>query len=162
VDEVALPAEFDVALEAHHVTMTVEGAAFHSRTYGEHLPEYPPRLHTLVETGLLLPATAYLEAQRVRADLLRRTLPLWQRFDALLVPAAAGPAPEGLDFTGDPSFNAPWTMFGLPAITLPGDRDTQGLPLGLQLVGRPRADEALLRVAAWCEGVLGPAVPAPL
>ncbi len=162
VDEVALPAEFDVALEAHHVIMTVEGAAFHSRTYGEHLHEYPPRLRTLVEAGLLLPATAYLEAQRVRADLFRRTLPLWQRFDALLVPAAAGQAPEGLDFTGDPSFNAPWTMFGLPAITLPGGRDAQGLPLGLQLVGRPRADEALLRVAAWCEGVLGPAVPAPL
>ncbi|HLZ71266.1 MAG TPA: amidase [Dehalococcoidia bacterium] len=162
VEEAALPAEFELTLEAHHVIMAAEAAAFHSRTYGEHLPEYPPRLRALVETGLLLPATAYLEAQRVRADLLQRTLPLLQRFDALLVPAAAGPAPEGLDFTGDPSFNAPWTMFGPPAIALPGGRDAQGLPLGLQLVGRPRADEALLRVAAWCESVLGAAVPAPL
>ncbi|HZQ36276.1 MAG TPA: amidase [Dehalococcoidia bacterium] len=162
VDEAKLPEGFDLTLEAHHIVMTVEGAAFHSRTYPRHLHEYPPRLRTLVESGCLIPATAYLDAQRVRAELRERTLPLFDRFDALLVPAAAGPAPEGLGFTGDPSFNAPWTMFGLPAIALPGGRDAQGLPLGLQLVGRPRADEALLRVAGWCEDVLGPAELPPL
>ncbi len=162
VEAAALPDGSDLTLEAHHITMTVEGAAFHSRTYPEHLHEYPPRLRTLVETGCLIPATAYLDAQRVRAALRERTLPLFDRFDALLVPAAAGPAPEGLGSTGDPSFNAPWTMFGLPAITLPGGRDAHGLPLGLQLVGRPQADEALLRVAAWCEQVLGPAALPPL
>lgn len=162
LEEAALPDGFDLTLEAHHIIMTAEGAAFHSRTYPAHLHEYPPRLRTLVETGCLIPATAYLDAQRVRAELRQRSLPLFERFDALLVPAAAGPAPEGLDFTGDPSFNAPWTMFGLPAIALPGGRDARGLPLGLQLVGRPRADEALLRVATWCEAVLGPTALPPL
>jgi Asp-tRNA(Asn)/Glu-tRNA(Gln) amidotransferase A subunit family amidase len=162
VEEVALSDRFELTLEAHHIIMTVEGAAYHSRTHAEHLHEYRPRLRTLVETGRLVPATAYLEAQRVRADLWRRTLPLLGRFDALLVPAAAGPAPEGLDSTGDPSFNAPWTLLGLPTIALPAGHDAQGLPLGLQLVGQPRADEALLRVAAWCEDVLGPAALAPL
>ena len=108
-----------------------------------------------------MPATPYLNAQRVRRDLFERISPLLARYDALLVPAAAGPAPESLDSTGDPAFNAPWTMFGTPAITLPGGNAVNGLPLGLQLVGMPGADEALLDVAEWCEQALGVAPPPP-
>ena len=161
VDEVSLPADFDVSLESHHVIMVAEGAAYHAEGLARAGERYGVRLRTLVETGLLVRAADYLRAQRVRRDLYERVAPLFLRCDALLVPAAAGPAPRKTEgHTGDPAFNAPWTLFGLPAITLRGGTDIDGLPLGIQLVGRPRGDEALLDVAAWCERVRGPS-PAP-
>ena len=65
--------------------------------------------------------------------------------DLWVCPPAPGPAPEGLDSTGDPAMNLPWTHAGLPAITLPAGR-VAGLPVGLQGVARATADERLL---AW-------------
>jgi amidase len=77
------------------------------------------------------------------------------RFDAVVTIPAAGEAPEGLASTGDPMFASLWTQAGLPAVTIPSGRGPKGLPLGLQVVGRYRDDERALRVAAWCEAMLG-------
>jgi Asp-tRNA(Asn)/Glu-tRNA(Gln) amidotransferase A subunit family amidase len=67
--------------------------------------------------------------------------------DVWVAPAAPGPAPEGLDDTGDPVMNLPWTHAGLPTVGLPTSR-IDGLPFGLQFAGRFGADERLL---AWAE-----------
>ena len=75
--------------------------------------------------------------------------------DVLLTPSAPGEAPEGLASTGDPVFNRVVTMLGLPAISLPAGTGPSGLPLGVQLVGAPRAEAALLAVASWVETRLG-------
>jgi Asp-tRNA(Asn)/Glu-tRNA(Gln) amidotransferase A subunit family amidase len=66
--------------------------------------------------------------------------------DVWLSPAAVGPAPEGIDDTGDPVMNLPWTHAGMPSVSLPAGTTDAGLPLGLQCVGRAGADERLL---AW-------------
>ena len=163
VEETLLPPDFAAALNAHHLTMIAEAAAFHAHTFPGKTALYGPRIRGLVEAGALVPAASYLQAQRVRRDLFERLAPLLTTYDALLVPAAAGPAPETLESTGDPAFNAPWTMLGLPAIALYGGVDVDGMPLGLQLVGRAGGDEALLQTAAWCEQALGtaPRPPAP-
>lgn len=160
VEEATLPADFDAAIEAQQLIMLSEAATFHAPGFAERAGLYGPRIREMVEAGMTVPAVAYLQAQRVRRDLGERILPLFARFDALLVPAAPGAAPKTLASTGDPAFNAPWTLLGLPAITLCAGLDAEGLPLGLQLVGAPRADESLLSVAAWCEEALG-AAPAP-
>jgi Asp-tRNA(Asn)/Glu-tRNA(Gln) amidotransferase A subunit family amidase len=55
---------------------------------------------------------------------------------------------EGLDSTGSPIMNLPWTYVGLPAITLPAGLAANKLPLGLQCVGASMADERLLAWAA--------------
>ena len=58
-------------------------------------------------------------------------------------------APAGLDSTGSPVFCTLWTYCGTPAITLPLMEDPNGLPLGVQLVGRRGDDARLLRTARW-------------
>jgi Asp-tRNA(Asn)/Glu-tRNA(Gln) amidotransferase A subunit family amidase len=68
--------------------------------------------------------------------------------DLWVTPAATGPAPEGLQSTGDPNMSLPWTHAGMPALTLPAGRARNGLPLGMQLVARFGADEQLMAWAA--------------
>ncbi|HET7009924.1 MAG TPA: amidase family protein, partial [Anaerolineales bacterium] len=70
--------------------------------------------------------------------------------DLWISPAAMGAAPRGLESTGDPIMNLPWTQAGMPALTLPAAVDAQNLPIGIQLAARPDADEALL---AWADPI---------
>ena len=71
--------------------------------------------------------------------------------DLLACPAAAGAAPEGLEVTGDPALQLPWSYAGLPVISIPWGVAANGLPLGLQLVARFNDDERLLEWAAQLE-----------
>jgi Asp-tRNA(Asn)/Glu-tRNA(Gln) amidotransferase A subunit family amidase len=73
-----------------------------------------------------------------------------ERYDAILTLAAPGTAPKGMA-TGDPVFNALWTLCGMPALTLPLMQGENGLPLGVQLVGRRNFDARLLRTARWLQ-----------
>ncbi len=73
---------------------------------------------------------------------------LLEGVDGAVTVAATGPAPVGLTSTGDPGFNMPASMLGVPALTLPLLAD-QGMPLGLQLIGRQNEDAELFRLAAW-------------
>ena len=72
-----------------------------------------------------------------------------ERYDAILTPAALGTAPKGLSATGDPALCTLWTLCGMPAVSLPIMRGANGLPLGVQLVGRRDFDARLLRTARW-------------
>jgi Asp-tRNA(Asn)/Glu-tRNA(Gln) amidotransferase A subunit family amidase len=74
-----------------------------------------------------------------------------ERYDAILTPPALGTAPKGLESTGDPAFCVLWTLLGMPAVTLPLMQGANGLPLGVQLVGRRGYDARLLRSARWLE-----------
>ncbi len=76
---------------------------------------------------------------------------VFERCDAILTPATTGTAP-GLDSTGDPVFNGLWTLCGTPAITLPLFSAEDGMPMGVQLIGRRGDDARLLRTARWLEG----------
>jgi len=82
-------------------------------------------------------------------------------FDAVLTLPAFGEAPEGLGYTGDAEYCAPWTFVGAPAVSLPAGFGKNGLPLGLQIVGAYRGDYRTLRVAKWIENVLtfDPGIP---
>ncbi len=72
---------------------------------------------------------------------------------ALVAPASVGPAPRGLKSTGDPIMNLPWTHAGLPVVSVPSDM-SEGLPVGLQIIGSWMGDERLLRIAGRIEGIL--------
>ena len=93
-------------------------------------------------------SSADIAAARAERDPLYDALqPVLINYDAILTPAAPGPAPEGLASTGSPAFNALWTFLGMPCISLPL-LEVAGLPLGVQLVAA-RGDDASL--AAHCQ-----------
>jgi Asp-tRNA(Asn)/Glu-tRNA(Gln) amidotransferase A subunit family amidase len=73
---------------------------------------------------------------------------LCRNYDAVLTLGAVGAAPVGLGWTGDPAFNVPASLLGTPAISLPLLED-EGMPLGLQLIGRAEEDADLFAVARW-------------
>jgi Asp-tRNA(Asn)/Glu-tRNA(Gln) amidotransferase A subunit family amidase len=74
--------------------------------------------------------------------------------DLWLSPGAPGAAPLGLESTGNPVMNLPWSHSGLPTLCLPAGRNTAGLPLGLQVAGRWYGDETLLEWAIELEACL--------
>ena len=67
----------------------------------------------------------------------------------IVTPATTGQAPRGLSSTGSPTFCTIWTLLGLPAVTLPLLTGADGMPIGVQLVGRFGDDARLLRTARW-------------
>ncbi|MEA9391259.1 amidase [Acerihabitans sp. TG2] len=93
----------------------------------------------------------YLAAQAQRLPRQLAMSALFNGCDVLITPAAAGEAPIGLDNTGDPFFNRAWTLLHLPCLTLPAVTGPNGLPVGVQLIGRPGGDRQLLRCAAAVE-----------
>ncbi len=111
-------------------------------------------LKSLVRTGKAHGAQNYLAAKTLQQNLRDAlSLPI-SDFDAILTLPAFGEAPEGLGYTGDAEYCAPWTLLGMPAVSLPAGFGKKGLPLGLQVVGAYRQDHHLLRVAKWIEDIL--------
>ncbi len=148
-DEVALPDVFANSWPAHRTVMVTGFArnlGHYEERFGDQLSEQ--LRHAIVE-GRTVSAVDYLAA-RDWCDVLNQGLDeVFERYDAILTPAAPGEAPADLNTTGNPVFNAMWSFLGTPAITLPLMAGPNGLPMGVQLVG-PRGDDArLLRTANW-------------
>ncbi len=160
VVDVTLEHDLDVILAVHHVVMQTEAAAIHWQLLEQYPGAHAPRLRAYVEVGRLLPGAAYLHAQRLRRDIRRDLLRAVESVDALLLPTASDVAPMAAT-TGDPSLQAPFTLVGFPAVSLPsGVLASDALPLAVQIVGAPGQDPGLLAVAEWCERQLPP-MPAP-
>ncbi|HEU5178176.1 MAG TPA: amidase [Burkholderiales bacterium] len=114
------------------------------------------RLRGLMERGRETRVVDYQRTLRRLAPTIESFDELFrERYDAILPPPALGTAPKGLGATGDPAFCVLWTLLGMPAITLPLMQGANGLPLGVQLVGRKGYDARLLRTARWLEKKLG-------
>ena len=96
-------------------------------------------------------AVDYAEARRHQIAFKSEVLAAFEGVDLLLTPATPTPAPSGLESTGNPGFNSPWSYAGLPTTVLPVTCTPRGLPAGIQLVARPFAESRLLAISAWCE-----------
>jgi Asp-tRNA(Asn)/Glu-tRNA(Gln) amidotransferase A subunit family amidase len=139
----------------HRTVMEVEMAHNLHRDFeqgGEALSEM---LRALIERGRKVLAVDYTRALAGSASLNAALDGVFDEYDAILTPAAPGPAPHGLDSTGNPVFCSTWTYLGTPAVTLPLLQSESGLPIGVQLVGRRGNDARLLRTADWLVRKLG-------
>jgi Asp-tRNA(Asn)/Glu-tRNA(Gln) amidotransferase A subunit family amidase len=146
---VPVMANFENIVARHNVILAAEAAQVHADWFSEFGDLYHHKMVELIERGRRISVGDLAEAitgrQRLRQALIaamdQQALDLW------ISPSATGPAPEGLDSTGDPIMNLPWTHSGLPTVNLPSGYDAAGLPYGLQVAGRWYEDEMLLE---WC------------
>ena len=167
VREVSIP----LAPAAGAVTMAiigVEWAGRHREVFEANwgLMDHNNRIRFL--TGGVIPAQAYAKAQKVRALLRGQVLAALEEVDALVLPSGVGPAPlvesapgvaskeaalAGLN--GRISFTGAFNLAGVPAVSVPCGFTGSGLPLGLQVAGRPFGEETLLRVGYAYERAAG-------
>lgn len=136
--------------QRHRRMIAAEIAQVHAEWFKQHEALYRERTAGIIREGQPVTAEALEESRAARFELRQQ---LHEQMDAegidlWVCPPAFGPAPEGLQVTGDPAMNMPWTNSGLPALTVPAGKAANGLPLGLQLVARFERDEELLAWAA--------------
>jgi Asp-tRNA(Asn)/Glu-tRNA(Gln) amidotransferase A subunit family amidase len=154
--EIAAPAEHAPLAAAHETVNRREIADALAWEDAAHRDLLSPRLAAMIADGRRVEAAAY-DAAREAARTARHALPdFFGEHDAIVVPAAPGEAPEGLASTGEPTFNRIWTLLGVPCVTIPGGKGPNGMPLGVQLVGRLGDDARLLAAAAAFEARLSP------
>jgi Asp-tRNA(Asn)/Glu-tRNA(Gln) amidotransferase A subunit family amidase len=141
--------------------LTSEGAFIFSGLVERYPDRTSDHLKSLVKIGKTHSATNYLAAKASQETLRLEFANGISGFDAVLTLPAFGEAPEGLSYTGDAEYCAPWTLLGVPAISLPAGFGKNALPLGLQVVGAYRGDYRMLRVAKWIESALkfNPGIP---
>ena len=154
VDDLTLNQQYWDGIEALHVLMACEASVIHET----HLKEFPNLLSMdikeLTDKGNAHSANEYIQARNLQKELRHSINEIFERYDAILAAPATGEAPKGLDFTGNPIFCALWSFIGTPAIALPVTKSTNGLPLGIQLIGNYKDDEKLLNIAAFAEEYL--------
>lgn len=139
---------FDAIVSRHRALVAADCADVHTNWYAEFGELYHPKTAELIEQGQQVDAETVAAARLGRDELRAELMALMDThgIDLWLSPAAPGLAPEGLDSTGDPIMNLPWTHAGLPTLSVPCGLGRDGLPFGLQIAARFDADEALV---AW-------------
>ena len=136
-----------------------EAAAFHARWLRERRDDYDSGSRTRLEAASTLPAVDYIKAQRARSVIKGDMRELLERFDALLTPASNAPAQPVESATAAPGgsyrgsadmarrrLTSPASLAGLPALSVPCGFTRSGLPVGLQLIGRPFGEATLFRI----------------
>jgi Asp-tRNA(Asn)/Glu-tRNA(Gln) amidotransferase A subunit family amidase len=134
----------------HDVILAADAARVHQRWFEKYETLYLPKLRELIRRGQTI-SDSQLQDARVAGGMFRATMTRVMQennVDLWISPPSTGPAPRGLDNTGDPAMNLPWTQLGFPAVNIPVEKGPDGLPMGLQVIGMWNRDEELL---AWAE-----------
>ena len=147
-----VPSLFGDAWEWLRTIMEADLARNYREFYERGRDRLSESLRGQIERGRQVTAVDYNDAvDRIKATS-EAFDEVFDRCDVLLTAATAGPAPRGLESTGSPAFCTLWTFAGMPAVTLPLLRAENGMPMGIQLVGRRGDDARLLRTARWLAG----------
>ena len=147
--EMPLPAIFEHASEQRKLINLAE-ISYHYYPYWRDATDLlGPVTREAIEQGNKVPARDSLSAKDMPKLLNAALEELLTRCDVLLCPATLGPAPKGLDTTGDPIFNGIWTFGGTPCVSVPLLTSLEGLPMGVQLVAARDNDARLMRTAQW-------------
>ena len=146
---VDVPAAWRGARDVHRTIMLFEAARNLRQLQDRDRARLTPALNAALDEGRAIDADTYADALAARVTAIAFFTQWLDGFDAVLSPAAPGPAPRGLATTGDPSCCTLWSLLGFPALSLPAGL-AQRMPVGLQLAAPQGCDDRLLAVAAWC------------
>jgi aspartyl-tRNA(Asn)/glutamyl-tRNA(Gln) amidotransferase subunit A len=153
----------DPVVGAHRAIIFSEAAAAHEDLIRTRAADFSDEVRPLLQSGLFLTATQYLGAQQVRRKIIAAYREIWRSFDLLVTPTSPIAAPPigattarlgGKDVPLVRAFldlTLPFNLTGQPAISLPCGFTKSGLPIGLQLVGRPFDEATLFRAASAYE-----------
>jgi aspartyl-tRNA(Asn)/glutamyl-tRNA(Gln) amidotransferase subunit A len=135
-----------------------EASAYHEREIEQRAADFQPDVRLLLEQGLLIPASYYIQAQRVRAMLFAKVMSLFDHLDVIVTPSEPIVAPqvsqtivrindyeESVD-SAAVRYLAPFNLTGLPALSIPCGFSSKGLPIGMQIVGRAYDESTILRL----------------
>ena len=167
IDEVSLP----VAAHSGAVflaTADVDAATFHMEWLKTRGDLYDWSTRTRLESASLTPATTYIRAQRARTLIKNELATALEDHDVIVLPASPTLAPPIAQSTGSPGgyyqgrldlgrrqYTSPAALAGLPAISVPCGFSDSGLPIGVQIIGRPFAEADVLRIAHRYEQAAG-------
>jgi aspartyl-tRNA(Asn)/glutamyl-tRNA(Gln) amidotransferase subunit A len=159
VVEIDVP-EIELQAACRNTIAFAEASCYHEKNIRSRASDYGEDTRELLRLGLLIPATDYLAATRVRRRIVRAFRKAFESFDVLAAPTTPAAAPA----IGSPALvtgeelrsgllrlAGPFNTLGFPAVSLPCGFTDEGLPIGLQLAAAPRREAFLLRVARACE-----------
>ena len=149
VREVELEGVFADIVDCHVTVMNANLTA----SLGEAAEKTPEKLReetrNRANSGRSISAARYIESLAL-ADAQTQALDhLFDRYDAILTPAAPGEAPASLEITGRAIFNGMWTLMGVPAVSVPLLTGENGMPIGVQVISRRQDDAGALMAANW-------------
>jgi Asp-tRNA(Asn)/Glu-tRNA(Gln) amidotransferase A subunit family amidase len=157
VDEIELPAEFELFLDAQSDVLRFEAARVFAFERTRRADLLSPSSREELAGGAAIPRHRYLEAQALLARCRTLFAAAIAPFDLLLSASAPGEAPAGLDNTGEAMFNRWGSGLRVPCLNLPAFTGPNGLPVGIQLMGAIDDDDRLLRAAKWIAARVGAA-----
>jgi Asp-tRNA(Asn)/Glu-tRNA(Gln) amidotransferase A subunit family amidase len=160
VGELQLSPIVEDAYEAQFTIQDYENIRALAFEYERHRDRIDPLLRTQLDRAAAISADEYDAARRLASRARQLLADAMVDYDVILTPSAPGAAPHGFATTGDPMFNRLWTLMGAPCVNVAGLNDGDGLPLGIQLVGRFGRDHAALEAALFVERAIAKKVSA--
>ena len=151
IPEVTLGGIFDGALEAQAIVMNAN-VWMNLREYVDnHEDQLQVETVRRIVAGRDILAADYIAARELTDSLIAALDGLFEHYDALITAAAPGEAPVGLESTGNAAFQRIWTLTGLPTMSLPLLKGPNGMPIGVQVIGKRGRDADLMRAVRWVE-----------
>jgi aspartyl-tRNA(Asn)/glutamyl-tRNA(Gln) amidotransferase subunit A len=171
VDEVSIPT-LPAANVINSIATFTEALEYHEEWMRTRPGDYGADVRRLLESGMAITGVAYVRAQRARAKVLADALAAMDKHHVLAAPGSAIAAPKIGEsrLVGEGGvrvdlvdkilrFTAPFDCTGQPALAIPTGLDTDGLPLSMQIIGRPFDEPSVLRVASAYESARGAIAP---
>lgn len=155
VTDVTLPPAFEAVARAQRWISSFEFTRNYAWEIDHHLDRISPALaQGRIADGMACPEGQYLAALETAAEARSAMDDLFGAYDALLTVSAGEEAPPGTA-TGNYAFGALWTTLHVPCLTVPGRVGPNGLPVGVQLIGRRGDDRRLMAIAGWAAPRIG-------
>lgn len=143
------PAE---ASQANHMILVAEAYAYHRNNLVSRWKDYGRFIRPMLARGTLYTSADYVQANRFRTYWAEQVARILDKYDVIITPSAPNPAARADEINASdhlfkPNFAVHWNLCGVPAVAVPVGLSSAGLPLSMQVIGRPFAEATVLKVA---------------